>query len=188
MSSHANKENILSDFAMEADLTPEVLGSYIRQFPEFAVDLTDLFHEFTMIGLANAAGSTVAEEDLDFQELGHGIAIVSAALSGNGLRALARRLELPRDFLAGFRDARMRLGSVPPNVLLGLSSAIDVKIQFLIAYLQRQTGTTKATAFKADAKPHRHTVVEYDEFIKSLCLTDNEIRALERLTADDERS
>ncbi len=187
MPTDTDRKNILSDFAMEADLTLNVLRAYIQRYPDLALELTDLFHELTMVDLANAAGSTLGGEEFEGAKIGERVAKVGAALSGPGLRDLARRLELPRDFVAGFRDARIRLGSVPSSVLLNLARAIDVKIQYFIAYLQRQSATTGAVAFKADAKPQGPSVLEYDEFIKSLDLDDNEAAALERLAEPDGR-
>ena len=187
MPTDMDRENILSDFAMEADLTPHVLRAYIQRYPDLALELTDLFHELTMVDLANAAGSTMGEEEFEGEELGEGVATVGAALSGPGLRDLACRLELPRDFVAGFRDARVRLGSVPSTVLLNLARAIDVKTQYFIVYLQRQSGATGAVAFKADAKPQGPSVLEYDEFVESLDLDDHEAAALGRLAGSNGR-
>ena len=186
MPTNTDIKNILSDFAMEAALTPNMLRAYIQRYPDFALELTDLFHELTMVDLANTVGLNLADENLEDEKLGEGVAKVRAALSGPGLHDLASRLELPRDFVAGFRDARVRLGSVPSSVLLNLARAIDAKIQYFIAYLQSQHGATRAVAFKADAKPQMPSVLGYDEFIESLSLDDNEVAALVRLARSNE--
>ena len=181
MSTDMDREDVLSDFAMEPNLTSKVLRAYIRRYPEFALELTDLFHELCMVDLADAAGSELEQEGFDDAMVGEGVAAVAAALSGSSLRDLARRLELPRDFIAGFRDARVRLGSVPSNVLLNLARAMHVKTQYFVIYLQRQHGVSGALAFKADAKPQGLSVLEYDDFVASLGLDNNEAAALERL-------
>ena len=187
MSTDVDRENILSDFAMEADLTSRVLGAYIRRYPEHTLELTDLFHELTMADIANAVGEAIGTEEDEAEELEERIAMVGAALSGLSLRELARSLELPRDFIMGFRDARVRVGSVPSNVLLNLARAIDVKIQYFIIYLQRQSGVVGSVAFKADAKPQRPIVLEYDDFIERLCLDEDETKALEHLAGSNGR-
>lgn len=178
-------DDVLSDFALEPNLTPKVLRAYIQRYPELALELTDLFHDLSMVDLADAQGSNLEQEGLDDAMVGEGVAAVAAALSGSGLRDLARRLELPRDFIAGFRDARVRLGSVPANVLLNLARAMDVKTQYFVVYLQRQHGVTGALALKADAKPQGLSVLEYDDFVESLGLDDNEAAALERLAGSN---
>ena len=187
MLTDTDREDILSDFAMETDLTPNVLRTYIQRYPSLALDLTDLFHEFTMVDLENVVGSTMGEVELEGDEPGDGIAVVRAALSGQSLRDLARQLGLPRDFFAGFLDARVRLGSVPSSVLLNLARAIDVKTHYFIAYLQQQSGATGAMAFKADSKPQGSSVLAYDDFVESLGLDVNEVAALERLASSDGR-
>ena len=182
-----DRENILSDFAMEMGLTANVLRAYIQRYPKLALELTDLFHEITMVDLANAVGTTVGEEEPEGKGIEEGVAMVRTALSGPGLRKLAHRLGLPRDFVAAFRDAKVRPGSVPSSVLLNLARAMDVKTQYFIAYLQRQSGATGMVAFKADAKPQGLSVLEYNEFIESLGLDVNEAAALERLAGSDGR-
>ena len=181
MPTDMDRENVLTDFAMEGSVTPEVLKTYIQRFPELALELTDLFHEFTMADVANAAGSILGEEHIASKEVSEGLTKVQAALSREGLRDLARRLELPRDFVAGFRDARVRLGSVPSSVVLNLARAIDVKTQYFVAYLQGESGTARAMAFKADLKPQTQAVQEYEQFIESLGLDAKEVAALARL-------
>ena len=187
MRTEVDKESILADFAMEADLTAKVLRTYIRRYPDLALELTDLFHDLTMADLANLEGATLGDKVFESDKLREGVAQVQAALSGPGLRDLARKLGLPRDFVAGFRDARVRLGSVPSSVLLNLARTIGARIQYFVAYLQMQTGATAAVAFKADAKPQRPSVLEYDEFIASLDLDDNEVVALRRLEGKNGR-
>lgn len=185
MPADTDMENILSDFATEPVLTPDVLRDYIQRYPHLALELTDLFHDFTLVDLKGVVEPGQPETELESVQLTDGVAAVRAALSGSGLRDLARQLELPRDFVAGFRDATVRLGSVPASILLNLARALDVKTQYFIAYLQRQHGTTSAVAFKADIKPQGQSVMEYDEFIESLNLDKNEVAALKRLAGSN---
>ena len=182
-----DRDEILSDFAMEADLAPSVLKAYIQRYPELALELTDLFHELTLGDLAILVEPAGPDIELESEALGQGVVKVQSALSGKALRDLARRLRLPRDFFVGFRDARVRLGSVPSGVLLNLAHAIDVRIQHLIAYLQQRSGATGAVAFRADSKPHPPPVLEYDEFVESLGLDRDEVAALSRLAGSDGR-
>ena len=185
MPTDINVENILADFAMEDSLTPDVLRTYIQQYPKFAVEITDLFHDLTMVDLSTSVESIPIEAELTAELLTEGVGAVRTALSGIGLRDLARRIELPRDFISGFRDRKIRLGSVPANILINLARAIDVKVQYFIAYLQVQRETGGAVAFKADGKPRAPSVMEYNEFIESLRLNDIEVAALERLAGSD---
>ena len=49
MSTDVNQDNILDDFAMESPLGPECLYSYVKKYPELALELTDLYHELLML-------------------------------------------------------------------------------------------------------------------------------------------
>ena len=181
MPTDINVQHILSDFAMEDALTPDVLGAYIQQYPNLAIQLTDLFHDLTLIDLSTSAESIPLETESTDEMLAKKVAAVRAPLSGARLRDLAQRLGLPRDFISSFRDARIRMGSVPANILINLAREIDVNTHHLIAYLQRQCEFYSAVAFMADSKPQAPSVLEYDDFIESLHLNDNEVAALERL-------
>jgi hypothetical protein len=181
VSAEINAEDILSDFAMEDALTPDVLGTYIERYPDLAVELTDLFHDLALVDLSTAVDPIPLEPAPQGEVLAEGVATVRSALSGPGLRELARRLGLPRDFISGFRDARIRLGSVPANLLINLAREIDAKIQYFIAYLVQQRNYYGIAAFKADVKPQAPTVLEFDEFIESLHLNESEVAALRKL-------
>ena len=178
-------ENILSDFATEEPLTPAVLREYIQRFPSLALELTDLFHSLTMADLEITMEPLPLETETKDEQLTKEVETVRTALSGDGLRDLARRLGLPRDFIVGFRDAKLRLGSVPANILLNLARAIDVRAQHFVVYLQLQRGAAGGVAFKADEKPQTPAVLEYEDFVESLRLNDDEAAALQRLAGSN---
>lgn len=188
MLTKAEKENILSDFLVEPDLTPNLLKEYIGRYPELAGELADLFHEFMLDDLARAIETSTHVDEMESLVVRDSIATVHEALSGEKVINLAHELELPRDFFSGFRESRVRLGSVPANVLLNLAKAINVKIQYLIAYMQQQSQTSRAVAFKAVDKPSESSVMEYEEFIKGLALSVEESVALRRFAESDEWS
>ena len=43
-----NREDVLSDFTIEPEMSHAVLKTYLSKYPEFAHDLLVLFHELTM--------------------------------------------------------------------------------------------------------------------------------------------
>ena len=104
----------------------QVVVSLERALEDYSRTLVDLSTTMESISL-----DTQSTEKL----LVEGVAAASSALSGTSLRGLAHRLGLPGDFVAVFRDTRIRFGSVPANILINLSRTIDVKTQYFIAYL-----------------------------------------------------
>ena len=96
-----DRENILSDFAMEMGLTANVLRAYIQRYPKLALELTDLFHELTMVDLANAVGTTLGEEEPEGKELEEGVAMVRTALFWTGPARLGTPTGTAQRFCCG---------------------------------------------------------------------------------------
>ncbi len=188
MTNDINFDDILDEFIMEELLDHSVLKSYIDRYPSLALELTDLYHE---LALADAR-SNLASIRLETRHLVSATAPdhnrVEAALAGDELRSLARKVGLPRDFFAGFRDRKVRLGSIPQPVVTGLARELGVAVHVLVDFLRSQPRTNTGFAFKADGKPSEGVVLEYDEFLDSLAFTDQEGHALDRFCQLDGHS
>ncbi len=181
MINNINVEDILDEFTMEEPLNHAVLRNYIEKYPSLALELTDLYHELTLTDARNGTESIQMEEEHLASTAAHGLAHVEVALTGEELRSLARKVGLPRDFFAGFRDRKVRLGSIPEPVVTGLAHELGVAIHTLVEFLRSPPRTNTGFAFKADGKPNEGAVLEYDEFLGSLSLTDQEKLALNKL-------
>lgn len=185
MSNEIDQDDVLDDFAMEMPVGPETLRSYIEKYPKLATELTDLYHELLMVDLSAQADGMQLETKSAFEAADQNLAVVARALSGAQLRDLAQELGLPRDFIAGFRDRKIRLGSIPGNLLTNLAQSASVSVHHMIGYLQNMTAQTPHMAHKADEKPRSSTAVEYDEFVDGLGLSKSELEALTRLSASN---
>ena len=188
MTNDINMEDILDELPMEEPLNHAVLKSYIDRYPSLALELTDLYHELALTDARNDIQSV----QLKTRHLAPATAIgrngIEEALAGDKLRSLARKVGLPRDFFAGFRDRKVRLGSIPEPVVTGLARELGVAVHALVDFLRSQPRTSIGFAFKADGKPDEGAVLEYNEFLDSLGLSDQEERALDRLCEVDGRS
>lgn len=47
----ANRDDVLDDFIVEEEMSPVVLRTYLRRYPEYIKDLLALFNEITMSDL-----------------------------------------------------------------------------------------------------------------------------------------
>ena len=188
MTNDINIEDILDEFTMEELLNHAVLKSYIDRYPSLALELTDLYHELALTDARTGSESVQLETKNLASATAPGHAVVEAALAGEKLRSLARKVGLPRDFFAGLRDRKVRLGSIPEPVLTGLARELGVAIHALVDFLRSQPRRNTGFAFKADGKPDEGVVLEYDEFLDGLALTDREVTALDRLCQVDGRS
>lgn len=184
MSNEMELDNILDDFAMETPVCPDTLRRYIEKHPSLVLELTDLYHELLMVDLANKVGVNAESESTATVSAQSG-QVVANALSGSCLRELANDLGMPRDFVAGFRDRKIRFGSIPGSVLLKLSRVAKVNLHLMIEYLQGSATTPPQIAHKAKGKPKGSSQVDYDEFIAGLGLDENEFKALERMIESD---
>lgn len=185
MSNKLERDDILDDFAMEEALGPKTLRNYVEKHPTLAVELTDLYHELLMVDLSAAADGMQLETKPAVETSQQNLAVVATALSGENLRDLARNLGLPRDFVAGFRDRKIRVGSIPGTILANFALSASVNIHQLINHLQDTAGPTPQMAHKADGKPQGSASVEYDVFVEGLGLDDSELEALNRLSVSD---
>lgn len=188
MTNDINIEEILDEFTMEEPLNHAVLKSYIDSYPSLALELTDLYHELALTDARNGIEGVQLETRHSASATASGRTVVEATLADDELRSLARKVGLPRDFFAGFRDRKVRLGSIPEPVVTGLARELDVAIHVLVDFLRSKPRTNAGFAFKADGKPDEGAVLEYDEFLDSLALTDQEEIALDRLCQVDGRS
>lgn len=182
MLTDVEQDNILDDFAMEMPFGPQTLRSYIKKYPTLTLELTDLYHELLMVDLSAATDELQLETKFEVETSRQKLAIVTKALSGENLRNLARELGLPRDFIAGFRDRKIRLGSIPGTVLKSLAQISKVGTNQLIIYLQDTSEPAIQMAHKADGKPQNSLPVDYDVFIEGLSLDEGELEALNRLS------
>lgn len=175
-----DSEDIFFAFTAEPDMTPEVFRSYVARYPHLAADLADLYHEFQ-----SADFGQTAEEEVSLTAASGLMDEVQTALSGDRLISLARTLGLPRDFIAGFRDARVRAGTIPLGVLSYLSRAADVRVHHILAYFRHAENSHRALAFKSDSKPRATEIMDYADFVRNLGLTDEEEAKLRELEHSD---
>lgn len=185
MSNEIKQDDVLDDFAMEMPFGPETLQNYIEKYPKLAVELADLYHELLMVDLSAAVDGVPLETKSAVETYQQNSVAVATALSGANLRDMAQKLGLPRDFVAGFRDRKIRPGSIPGTLLTNFARSANVSIHQLINHLQDTTGSTPQMAHKADGKPQGSAPVEYDVFVEGLGLDDSELEALNRLSVSD---
>jgi len=185
MSTDKQQENILDDFAMESSLGPETLQNYVKKHPSLTAELTDLYHELLMVDLSAAVDEMQLETKPAVETSQQNAGVVAIALSGANLRRLAQNSGLPRDFVAGFRDRKVRLGSIPGTLLANFARTARVSIHQLINHLQGTTRPTPQMAYKADGKPQGSASVEYEDFVAGLRLDESELQALNKLSASD---
>lgn len=174
----ANRDDVLSDFTVEEEMSPTVLKVYLQRYPEYTKDLLALFNELTMSDLEVTEASLPIEtkamnaEALRVQQ-------VRRLLFGSGVKEFAKELGLPRSFLLGLHANVIHLSSVPTGFLKNLATKLDVRLQDVISGLQQGEG--QAVAMKSDTKPHTEPPIEFQVYLDQAGLSEEEQRALQKL-------
>lgn len=178
----ANRDDVLSDFTMEEDLSPAVLNAYLQRYPEYARDLLALFNELSMSELEAAEASLPLEtkamnaETLRVQH-------VRQSLFGSGVKEFAGELGLPRAFFTGLNAGVVHLASMPTGLLKTLARKLDVHIQDVISGMQQGDG--QPVSMKSDVKPGGEAPIEFADYVAQADLSEEEQRALQALLAGD---
>lgn len=177
-----NREDILSDFTIEPEMTHAVLRSYLTKYPELSDDLLELFHELTLSDME------VHEAHLPLETKAMNAAAlrtqkVEDALYGAGVRELSKELGLPRGFIMGLQASIVHIGSMPAPFLNRLAKQIDVRLQDVIQAMQ--IGDRQAVAMKADKKPSVQPAIEFEDYVGQAGLNEEEQRVLGELLVED---
>ena len=177
-----NRDDVLSDFTIEPEMSPAVLKTYLSKYPEFADDLLDLFHELTMSDM-EAVEASLPLETKAMKSSVLRVQKVEQALYGADVRELSKSLGLPRSFLMGLQASVVHIGSMPISLLNKLAKLLDVRLQDVISGMQ--IGDQQAVAMKSDVKPEAQPAIEFQDYVDQAGLTEEEQRALQELLADD---
>lgn len=153
-----SRESVLDAFAVENKPGRSTLERYLRLYPEYAAELIDLSRELSREVLDARAPLSAGDEALiDAAWLQHATAGSRAAdpfaaLSVDDWRALAQRLDVPRQVVTALRERRVSLVSIPRRFLQKFAEAARTSV----AQLELSWGARRlaaARSYKADAKP-----------------------------------
>ncbi|VFU10186.1 hypothetical protein [Methylocella tundrae] len=153
-----SREAVLDAFAVESEPGPSTLERYLRQYPEYAGELIDLSRELSREAYEDAAPLSAADRALiDAAWSQHAKAMPAAAadpfaaLTVDDWRAVAQRLDVPRQVVTALRERRVSLVSIPRRFLAMLAEAMRSSV----AQLESSWGPAQlvARSYKADAKP-----------------------------------
>jgi hypothetical protein len=178
----ANRDDVLSDFTVENEMSPAVLKAYLQRYPEYAHDLLALFNELSMSKLEAVEASQPFETKVMNAETLR-VQHVRQSLFDSGVKELARDLGLPRAFFTGLNANVVHLASMPTGLLKALASRLDVPIQDVIRGMQ--LGDGHAVAMKSDSKPGAEAPIEFADYVNHAELTEQERRALQTLLVND---
>lgn len=154
-----SREDVLDAFAVEAVPDRATLESYLQLYPEYAAELVDLSRELDR-ERHEEMGPLTADDSklLDAAWAQHATALPTAAadpfaaLTADDWRAVAQRMDVPRQVVTALRERRVLLTSIPRRFFRMFADAIGSTIEQLDASWG-SSQLAAARSYKADKKP-----------------------------------
>ena len=151
-------EDVLNAFAVEPTHDRATLERYLRQFPQYAVELAHLSHELSHV---DAKGGDLAEKDRvaideawkQYSQSSPMPSRIFVSLSVPQLRDLANRLGVPRQIISAFREHKVVVSSIPRRFLGQLASALNTTAEALRVELRMPLEVSCVRSHKSDEKP-----------------------------------
>src|SRR5882762_1966348 len=153
--SKLSREDVLSAFAMEAIQNRSTLERYLREYPQYAIEIADLWHElFRDMGkpVPLSAKDTASINEawkIYASSTSAATATLLTSLSVPKLRELAIQLEVPRQIIAAFRERIVIVSSIPRTFLKRFAACLNTTVEEVIAALALAQGTC-ARSHKSD--------------------------------------
>ncbi len=166
-----SRESVLDAFAVEGEPGRSTLERYLRLYPEYAEELIDLSRELSREVCEDPAPLSAADQVLiDAAWLQHAKAVPSAtavtfaALTVDDWRAVAQRLDVPRQVVTALRERRVSLPTIPRRFLQRFAEAA----RSTVAQLEAFWGSGQlagARSYKADGKPADGEQVAFEQVL-----------------------
>lgn len=178
-----SRDEILDSFAIEEKMNLSVLKHYQYQYPEFAIELVELYNELFQAEPNDDGIDTpedIAYVDAAWQR--HLKTISSKKASPNPFESwtvshqnqVAQLLQVPRPLVNAFRDQMFDITTVPEFFLRRLAAAMKQPFDHLKAYFSSPLAYRPAMQYKATSKPIQNTPVSFEQFLVDLGLSETE--------------
>ncbi|MEO9593504.1 hypothetical protein [Rhodopirellula bahusiensis] len=162
---------------MEEDTGQATLLQYLKDFPQFAVDLLDLSREITL-GSDSAFDPTSAHDEALIASAWKrhaaatpgGVVDPLGSLQPSQLNQLSVVLDLPRQVFLALRERRVIVSSISHGFLEALAKQVDCSFERLVNSLNEPPRTAAGVSNKSEVKPAEAQKVTFEQI-----LTDAEI-------------
>jgi len=186
-------DGVLEQFMMEDAQDAAALERYVRDYPQFALQLIDLSR---LIATADAEEeddqplTATDQSRIDAAWITHKAAAPAssqdddpfATLTGAKGKAVADRFGVPRQVIVCFREHRVDPSTVPTPIARGFAEEAGVPLAHVIAAMQRPVIMATGRNYKADGQPGAEGKMSFEQILIDAGVPDAD-RA--RLLADD---
>jgi hypothetical protein len=159
MKSEFSIEDVLHAFAVEPAHDRATLERYLRDYPQYAMELAHLSYELSRTDIEpsslSAKDRAAIDEAWKFYSGSSAVVTVDifACLSVPQLRELAKVLGVPRQIITAFRERKVIGSSIPRRFLARVAAALNTTLEQVNAALSLPPHTACVRSHKADEKP-----------------------------------
>jgi hypothetical protein len=152
-------EDVLNAFAVEPTHDHYTLERYLKQYPQYGVELAILSHELSRAVEKPAPLSAADRVVIDGAWLKHAGALsvspgdLFSTFSVPQLRDLANYLGVPRQIITAFREHKVIVSSIPRQFLARFAAAMNKNVEEVTAALAFSQDASCVRSHKADEKP-----------------------------------
>lgn len=183
-------EDVLDQFMMEDEHDADTLERYVREHPQFAVQLIDLSR---LIASPDAHDdsplSAIDQSRIDAAWITHSAARPTTAanddpfatLTGARGKAMSVTLGVPRQVITCFRERRIDPSTVPAPILRHFVEEFELPMAHVIAAMRPSAHASTGRSYKAGGKPGTDGQIGFEQVLIDAGVSDAD-RA--RLLAD----
>ncbi len=163
-------EEVLSAFAVEPNHDSQTLQRYLKEYPQYAVEIASLSHEISRkIQSTPLSDKDKAAIDAAWKKHATAISIrpddVFASLPLLKLREVAITLGIPQQVIAAFKEHKVIVATIPKRFLARLSAAINKTVEEVTAALAFSEGPACTRSHKSDEKPKVVEPVSFERLL-----------------------
>ena len=164
-------EDVLNAFAVEPSHERPILERYLRDYPQYAVELAHLSHELSRapVKLVQLSAKDRAVIDEAWKQYSSSSPVSSinifASLSVPQLRDLANHLGVPRQIITAFREHKVIVSSIPRRFLARVATVLNTSTDQITTALTQPLDASCIRSHKADEKPIEATPATFEQLL-----------------------
>ena len=162
--------DILNAFAVEPKHDSPTLQRYLKDYPQFAIEIASLSHELSR----RTETLALSEKDnaaIDAAWKKHAMALsvtpvdVFDSFSVPQLRELANKLGVPRQIIAAFREHKVIVSTIPKLFLVRMAAAINTTVEEVTAALAFSKDPACVRSNKSEERPENVAPVSFEKLL-----------------------
>lgn len=170
MNQNFSCEDVLNAFAVEATHDRATLERYLREFPQYAVELAHLSHELSRAFIKTGELTEQDRISIDkaweqYSQSAPVPARIFISLSVPQLRELANKLGVPRQIITAFREHKVRASSIPQRFLGHMAAALNTTMESIKSELSLPLEVSCVRSHKSDEKPTTGAPVTFEQLL-----------------------